>query len=306
MWILYSFLAAISHALANATTKKALQQEGIINFFGFGMYIISGIFFLILLLVATGTIIPHITNYSRFWMAILTVALLETISMFFQYKAVAISDLSYLMPFFSLTAVFTIIPSFLMLGELPSLIGFLGIVTVVVGAIIMNYKNKKNSIAEEKIQNTKINNRKGLMYFLIALAIASLIPPIIKISVVESSAIFTSFMISWLVGIAFLIMIFIFKEREKVKEILVLREKKNIILLIIIVLAGIITAIEFATMNTAFGLANVAYVMGIKRTMPFFAFLIGYFFCKEKTDVLRKIFATTLMVAGAIFIMTFG
>jgi drug/metabolite transporter (DMT)-like permease len=177
---------------------------------------------------------------------------------------------------------------------------------VVVGAIIMNYKNKKNSIAEEKIQNTKINNRKGLMYFLIALAIASLIPPIIKISVVESSAIFTSFMISWLVGIAFLIMIFIFKEREKVKEILVLREKKNIILLIIIVLAGIITAIEFATMNTAFGLANVAYVMGIKRTMPFFAFLIGYFFFKEKTDVLRKIFATTLMVAGAIFIMTFG
>jgi drug/metabolite transporter (DMT)-like permease len=40
--------------------------------------------------------------------------------------------------------------------------------------------------------------------------------------------------------------------------------------------------------------------------MPFFAFLIGYFFFKEKTDVLRKIFATTLMVAGAIFIMTFG
>ncbi len=47
---------------------------------------------------------------------------------------------------------------------------------------------------------------------------------------------------------------------------------------------------------------NVAYVMAIKRLMPFFAFIIGYFYFKEHTHVQRKIWATLLMVAGAIII----
>jgi uncharacterized membrane protein len=46
--------------------------------------------------------------------------------------------------------------------------------------------------------------------------------------------------------------------------------------------------------------AKVSYVFSIKRIMPLFAFLIGYFYFHERKDILRKIIATILMVAGAI------
>jgi len=122
---------------------------------------------------------------------------------------------------------------------------------------------------EEKIKEE--NNRKGLMYFLIAMVVASFIPITLKVSVLESSVLFTSFMVSVLVGISFLVMLFVIDKREKIREALVLSEKKNIILLTAIILSGIITTIEFASMNKAFSLADVSYVMAIKRTMPFFA-----------------------------------
>lgn len=149
MWILYSFLAAIFHALDSATSKKALQKEAVLNFIGAGTHIMADLFLGLFLLIKTGHVFPQISNIPHFWQAVLATALLEATTMFFQYRAMALADFSYLMPFFSLTAIITVIPSFLAFREWPSPIGFLGIVVIVSGAIIMNYKNKKKTIIQD-------------------------------------------------------------------------------------------------------------------------------------------------------------
>lgn len=306
MWILFSFSAAISQALVNAVSKKALQKGGVVNFVGLITYLVSGIIFGIIIYVKTGEIFPHLSSPSRFLWVISITALLEMITMFFQYKALEIADLSYLMPYFSLTAVLVVIPSFFLLGELPTLIGFLGIILIVSGAIIMNYRNKKLQTETDEQNKKRMANKKGLIYFLISLVTAFFIPVTLKISIKESSVIFTSFIMSLLVSAFFLTLIFIFRERNKVKEIFVLKAKSNRLFLLIVILVGLLTAIEFGTMNKAFSLADVSYVMAIKRTMPFFTFLIGYFYFKEKANIGRKIFATTTMVLGAILVIIFG
>jgi drug/metabolite transporter (DMT)-like permease len=307
MWVIFSFVTAISQAMGNALNKKALQKGGVVNFVGFAAYLVSGVIFGIIIYSKTGEILPELANPARFFMLVAITALLLTSAVFFQLKALEIADLSFLMPYFSLTAVLVIIPSFLMLGELPTLFGFAGIVLIVAGAIVMNYSNKKSWQIETDEQNKKRQaNKKGLIYFLISMVTAFLVPVTLKLSIKESSVIFTSFIMALLVSAFFLTLIFIFRERNKIKEILVFNVKSNRLLLSAVILSGLLTAVEFGTMNKAFSLADVSYVMAIKRTMPFFAFLIGYFYFNEKANISRKIIATSIMVLGAILVILLG
>jgi uncharacterized membrane protein len=57
---------------------------------------------------------------------------------------------------------------------------------------------------------------------------------------------------------------------------------------------------ENGTINLALHMAPVAQVFAIKRTMPLFAFLIGFLYFREQNEIPKKILATALMVVGAI------
>jgi len=50
------------------------------------------------------------------------------------------------------------------------------------------------------------------------------------------------------------------------------------------------------------GMSDVTSVMAVKRLIPPFAFLIGYLYFEECTELLKKLVATALMAAGAILI----
>ena len=73
-----------------------------------------------------------------------------------------------------------------------------------------------------------------------------------------------------------------------------------------LLLVGAVMSVEHISINSAFTLADVSYVMAIKRTMPFFAFVIGYAYFKEREHAKRKLMATALMIAGAILIVLFN
>lgn len=308
MWIIQSVLGAFFQAVGMAVKKKALQIRGLNNFIAFFSFTFAGIIIGLVLLFQQGSIFPEIANVAKFWHAIFWAVFLNIFAYFFLYKALDIADLSYLMPFMTLISVTVIIPPIFLLGEIPSLFGFLGILLVVAGAIIMEYrkKNKPSQITSDEAQKIK-NNRKGFVYFIITALCWTFTSPALKIAAVESSAIFSSFIVALFIGLSFFFLVILFKETPKIKKLFSTGgTREKMVLLIALVIAGISIVFEQITINTAFRLADVSYVIAVKRTMPFFAFIIGYFYFKEKNNVRRKLVATALMVAGSMVIINFG
>ncbi|MFA6383046.1 MAG: EamA family transporter [Parcubacteria group bacterium] len=302
MWILYSLIGAFSQALGAAFKKKALQTPGMNNVIGFISFAFAGIIFWLLYFSNTETF--WIENLShRFWGAMFWYAGLNIIAAWFLYRALDLAEFNHLMPFMTLTSLTLIIPPIFILGEVPSLVSILGIILIVSGVLYINYNPSKVGQPTQSDDQRKAN-RKGVLYFLVTAICYTITPTAAKITVQESSAMFASAIVHLLVGLGFLGMIIALRELPRLSA--VLRRPTYRKLFLAILVTGIIIVFENGSINTALSTTSVAYVFAIKRLMPFFAFLIGLFYFKEKTDLKKKILATALMVAGAVIVTLFG
>ncbi|NTV41582.1 MAG: DMT family transporter [Candidatus Moranbacteria bacterium] len=298
-WILLGFSAALFQAIGSAIKKKSLQVTGMNNIIGFISFFTAGIIFGVFFFVKTGRLLPHLTLSVNFWVAMFWYAGLNIVASWFMYRALDLAEFNHLMPFMTLTNLFIIIPPMSFLYEMPSLLGLAGIAVIVVGALLMDYKKNDFVSVENELQ--KKNNRKGVLYFLGTAVCFTITPTVAKITVLNSSVLFASFLVHILIGLGFLVMLLLAKEQWKIKEFFFQPEKKS--LLVGVILAGFAVALQNGSLNLALSLAPVASVMAINRTMPLFAFLIGVFYFKERTDLSKKIIATVVMVIGAVIVV---
>lgn len=298
MWILLSLIGAFSQAFGYAFKKKALQTPGMNNVIGFISFTFAGIIFFVLFAAQSGTmwtsgLAPHFW-YAMFWYASLNVA-----AFWFMYKALDIAEFNHLMPFMTITSLALIVPPIFILGEIPSRLSLIGITLVVVGALYINWPQHNGpKIAHSK----KSANRKGVLYFLITAACFTIAPTAQKITVTESSVLFASAVVHVLIGLGFGVMILVFRELPRLTHAFRPELRK---LLVAILAAGAIIVAENGSINAALVNAPVANVFALKRIMPFFAFLIGLFYFKERTDIGKKIAATALMIVGAVLVTLF-
>lgn len=308
MWVIFSVFGAFSQAVGMAVKKKALQIRGLNNFIAFFSFTLAGILIGLILLFKQDGFFPEIANIGRFWYAVFWAVFLNIFAYYFLYKALDIADLSYLMPFMTLISITVIIPPIFLLGEIPSLLGFFGIILVVIGAILMEYrrKNKLSTATEEEKQKIK-NNRKGFIYFIITAFCWTFTSTFLKIAAVESNAVFSSFIISLFLGLSFGFILIFAGESERIKKTFFdFNSKEKFALFAALAIAGVAIMFEQIAVNEAFRLAGVGYVIAVKRTMPFFAFIIGYFYFKEKNNIRRKLAATSLMIAGSVVVAIFS
>ncbi len=129
---LYAFCAAFSVATSDALAKQALKHHSavVIAWVRFGF---ASIFLLPLLYFFP---IPELDR--TFWTIVAFLLPLEICAIILYMKALQISPKSLAVPFLSLTPVFTIATSFLILGEFPDVSGLLGILLIVAGAFCLN------------------------------------------------------------------------------------------------------------------------------------------------------------------------
>lgn len=303
MWVLYSLLGAFFQATEMAVKKKALQTRGMNNFIAFAAFLFVGLLFGIFLFFQNSGFAAGSLS-AKFWISISSAVAVNVVATYFLYKALDLADLSYLMPFMTLTSLTVIIPPALLFKEFPSASGFLGIAVIVLGAVLMDYKKSRKT---EEETSKHIQNRKALTYFLVTAICYTLSPALTKLAVIESSPLFATFLIHLLMGIAFGFFILLLGETDRIRNVFRdfnSSEKRYFIFTLF--LAGISIAIANLSINYAYKFQDVAYVMAIKRIMPLFAFLIGIFYFKERMDIPKKIAATALMIIGAIVITIFG
>ncbi len=282
-----SIISAFSLATADAFTKKALADS---NDYLVAMFRL--IFSLPILIIALLFVpIPPVDN--MFFKAILIALPLEIIAFVLYIKALKISPMSLTLPFLSLTPVFLIFVSFIILGEKVSLQGAIGILCIAFGSYVLNLHEVKNGFTAPL---RAILKEKGSILMIITAIIYSITSALGKMAIIHSSALFFGASYFILVTIVFSFIVLL-KERKEVKNFI--SEGKYISL----IFPGICQSIMVISHMIAISIAKVAYMISLKRTSLLIGVIYGYFLFKEK-HIKERLSGALLMFAGFVLIVT--
>ena len=286
-WFIYAFVCAISLATADALSKKVLDDNT-------DPYIVAW--------VRTGyatpfiaVIIPFIdipTLDGVFYIAMFLSIPLDIIALLLYMKAIKVSPLSLTLPFLSLTPVFLIGTSYIILGERPDKSGFIGIILVVIGAYLLNVHTiNQGLLAPFKA----IAKEKGSVLMIIVAFIFSIGACLGKIAVQHSSPEFFSVIYIFLLSL-FLFIIISFKSKHFLS--------KSISRPVPFLLIGMLIAIMVITHFKAISLIEVSYMVSVKRLSILFGVIYGVMLFKE-TNIKERFLGATVMVSGVIVLAAF-
>jgi drug/metabolite transporter (DMT)-like permease len=199
-------------------------------------------------------------------------------------KALSLSPLSLTMPFLAFTPLFMLVPSWFVLKEAPSPLGFVGIVLIVGGGYAMHIdKVKGGLLAPFKA----IASEKGSLLMLLVAAIWSISAVYDKVATTASSPPYytTFFSLTFAVVYAPFLAIGLRKRAVGVST------WPRLLLL------GLITAVMILSQFAALELTVASYVIAVKRAGMVLSVVFGYFFFKEK-HLRARLAGAFLMTAG--------
>lgn len=233
------------------------------------------------------TKIPNLGD--RFLLSLLSSVVINIITTILYMKALKQSDISKSVPLLAFTPLFLLITSPLLVREFPTFLGLIGIILIVFGSYVLNFnKRKENYLTPFKL----LLSETGPRYMLIVAFLWSISSNIDKIGILNSSPLFWTVSNTSLMT-AFFLPVVILRKKHSAKVIV-----KNLHFLVPIAL---FSALGLISQMTAFSLAQVSYVVSIKRASIVFSVLWGYLFFKEK-EMKARMTSAIIMVIGVIFI----
>ncbi len=276
--IFLSLCAAILDSFKNVFMKKTLKDISV--------YSIAWIFRTVPLIVFVPALfimgIPNIET--GFWTALIFSGILNVVGTILFVKSIKKTDISVAIPLLSFTPVFLIFTSFLMLNELPNLLGIAGILLIFAGSYSLNLKKDFHGFFypfKEILRNP------GAVLMLATAFIWSLTANFDKIGITQSSPFFWGVLIHIFISIGLLP--FLFKNGYSIEKI----KRKWLLILGI----GIFPGIGLLCQYIALELTLVPYVISIKRTTILFSVIFGGVFLKEK-HMKKRILSALLMLLG--------
>lgn len=286
-WFVYAFVCALSLATADALSKKALDDNidpSIVAWIRTG-YTVPFMAFLIPFLEK-----PELD--SVFYMAMFLAIPLDIIALLLYMKAIKVSPLSLTLPFLSLTPVFMIGTSYIILGESPDKSGLIGIVLVVIGAYLLNV----HTISQGLLEPFKaIAKEQGSVLMIIVAFTFSIGACIGKIAVQHSDPLFFSVIYSFLLSF-FLFLVIGFRKKQFFPKVI----SRPVLFLLI----GILITIMIITHVKAINLVEASYMVSVKRLSILFGVIYGVMFFKE-TNIKERLLGATVMVSGIVMIAVF-
>ena len=286
-WFIYAFVCAISLATADALSKKVLDDNT-------DPYIVAW--------VRTGyatpfiaVIIPFIdipTLDGVFYIAMFLSIPLDIIALLLYMKAIKVSPLSLTLPFLSLTPVFLIGTSYVILGEKPDKSGFIGIILVVIGSYLLNVHTISRGVFEPF---KAIAKEQGSVLMIVVAFVFSIGVCFGKIAVQHSNPAFFSVIYIFLLSL-FLFIIVSFKSKQFLS--------KSISRPVPFVFIGMLIAIMIVTHLKAISLIEVSYMISVKRLSILIGVIYGVMFFNE-TNIKERFLGATVMVSGITMIAVF-
>lgn len=286
-WVFLSLFSAFSLATSDALTKKILlkSNEYLVAWFRllFSLPILIIIWFFIPL--------PELDKV--FYKAFLFALPLEIISIVLYIKALSLSPLSLTLPFLSLTPLFLIIVSYLILGEKVSLQGGLGILFIVVGSYTLNIHEIRRGFFKPF---KAVLKEKGSILMICVALIYSVTSSLGKMAIEHSSPLF--FGITYFLAITIIFgPIALFLGRASLKKFFSEKHYNDLFV------PGCFYSLMIISHMIAISLTKVAYMISIKRTSLLMGVIYGYFLFKEN-KIGERFIGSLLMFAGFVLIVT--
>lgn len=297
-WFTLSVLSALFSAFIVTVRKKAMKRTGFESIIGTATFLIGGLILCLVYFLITKNLWPTVSLSPLFWKMVFLHAILEAVAIWFLLRAMHYAEVTYTAPLLPGVNIFVLIVSFLILHEQPSLFGILGVIIIVLGIIMINYDPKQSREIRSK-------NIKGLYFLLVTIACWTFTPIIRKVALneighLQNGPLFFAYILGILTGLVFLISIFLLGENKKMTTRTKESDSNNF--LILIILLGLIYAINTWTHYTALSKTFTTYAMVIKDTAPIFVFIIGYLYFKEKQRAVWKLIATSIIIIGSIIL----
>jgi drug/metabolite transporter (DMT)-like permease len=205
------------------------------------------------------------------------------------YQALKTTDLSLAVPMKAFTLVFLIGTSFLLLGELPTMVGALGILLIVAGSYVMNAGGTRR-LRDPLI---RLAANRGLRLMMVVALLFSFSLPFDKEVVVNSDPVFGSALVMGYIGTAMLAIAWWKGSLAGMADAAGFPT---------FLLIGTVLALEAVTINTAYTLQIVPYVIAIKRLAILFAVLFGALLFQEE-HLRVRVAGATVLLAGALLII---
>ncbi len=284
LWIIYALLTAILLATSDALTKRVLISRD--------EYFVAWarlLFALPVLLISLLFIeIPHLNK--TFWIAALCALPLEIGAVILYTKALKVSPISLTIPFLSLTPLFLILTSYLLLGEKVSLSGGLGILLIAAGSYTLNIHKVRESLYDPI---KAVFKEKGSVMMILVALIYSLTSSLGKMAIENSSPIFFG-------SFYFILLTSLFTPiaLSKNKDAIVF--KKNDVFPLMFI--GVTYSLMVIFHMLAISLTKVAYMISIKRTSLIFSIIYGHILFKEE-KITERIIGGIIMLAGFVLVV---
>jgi drug/metabolite transporter (DMT)-like permease len=286
MWIFLAFLVAVLTSVQDVLAKKISSKVSpYVTAWAWPFFSIPvlGCFLFTQKTIVLGPL---------FWPVLFAGTVSLTVASLFFFKAIEAADLSLSIPMLSFTPLFLLVTSPLMLHEVPSVVGLIGIFLILAGSYVLFYDP---SAGHSLTPFAALLRSRGTRYMLIVAVLFSIGGNIDKIGVMQSSPLVWSIALNTAVSV-FLGVIMLLKVKEPLKQI---KSKWPAFLLI-----GGTMGLVMVFQMQAIMMTKVPYVIAVKRTSVVMSSLWGVLFFGEKGGQ-RRLFAILLMVAG-VFVIAFG
>ncbi len=283
-WFYLSLLSALAHANSDALCKKALRESGVLTV----AWVYQGYcaVFLSPLLAFVG--VPELD--STFFFTTLLLIPLEVTALILYQRAIKVSPLSLTLPFLSLTPVFLLLTSFLMLGERPDKSGMVGVVLVATGAYLLNvHATKEGLLAPFRV----ILREEGSLMMIIVALIYSITSNLGKVAIQHSSPLFFATTYPAMLAIV------LFPITVSISGLSPLTSRPALFGLI-----GLFNALNTLAHCHAISLVEVPYMISVKRTSLLIGVFYGWAFFGE-THLRERLLGSAVMLLGMTFIVVF-
>jgi drug/metabolite transporter (DMT)-like permease len=289
LWIILALISALCLATSDALTKRVITKEN--------AYVIAWfrVVFALPLLFTALVLSGPLPTIDRTFVAAFCAALpLDILAILLYYKALRISPLTLTLPFLSVTPVFLILMSFVLVGQAVTVMGGIGVALITLGGYTLNLSALRLGFLEPF---RAILRERGSRYMLIIAFVYSMTSALGKIGVSHSSAPF--FGAFYFLALAVFMLPIITKKSDGGLIVLL---KSNFRLAVV---PALFDAVATVSHFYAVSMANIAYMVAIKRTSLLFGMLYGFLLFRER-NVRERLLGALLMFSGFVLIVVFS
>lgn len=291
LWLFLSSGTALCEALKDATGKQALKsldEYSVLLGFSLVGSLLMGSF----MLVTEG--MPSLgPDYAK---ALLVGGGLNILAFTLYFRAIKTADLSLTVPLVTLTPLFLLITSPIIVGEWPTSLDALGVIFLITGSYVLNFRSSQQpsqgltlAPLQAIVTNSGSRTMVGVAF------IWSITSNFDKVGTLNSSSLFwgTSLFATIAIGmVPFVMRRILQKGLQTITHPLKAQAK-------FIVLAGIFIAIGVSLQFAALTLAPVAQVIAVKRMSALISVGLGYALFGE-TGLRERLLGAAIMVSGVV------